>query len=174
MAVDARGTIDYVSPSVERLLRSPASALLGTPLTDLAHPEDVEALRSLISKAMSDPGGRVSGEWRIGQADGTWLPAETVASSGAGDPDTTGVVLNTRVEGDADPGAIPTRAPWLLPFRGVAELSDETRQGRYVAPVRAQGINQSRGHDDAVGAGFDEHLDVRGRADAKAHRDRHG
>ena len=96
MAVDAGGTIDYVSPSVERLLRSPASSLRGTPLTDLAHPEDVDALRSLIARAMSDPGGRISGEWRIGQADGTWLPVETVASSGTGDPDTTGVVLNTR------------------------------------------------------------------------------
>jgi diguanylate cyclase (GGDEF)-like protein/PAS domain S-box-containing protein len=96
MAVDSKGTIDYVSPSVERLLRSPAHGLLGTLLTDLAHPEDVEALGSLISQAMSHPGRRVSGEWRLRQADGTWLPVETVASSGTGDPDTTGVVLNTR------------------------------------------------------------------------------
>ncbi len=96
MAVDARGTIDYVSPSVERLLRSPAHGLLGTPLSDLAHPEDVDALSSLIGMAISEPGRRVSGEWRIHQADGAWLPVETVASSGTGDPDTAGVVLNTR------------------------------------------------------------------------------
>jgi diguanylate cyclase (GGDEF)-like protein/PAS domain S-box-containing protein len=96
MAVDAAGTIDYVSPSVERLLRSPANRLLGTPLTDLSHPDDVDQLRSLVDRAMSSPGRRVSGEWRIRQPDGTWLPVETVASSGTGDFDTTGVVLNTR------------------------------------------------------------------------------
>jgi len=96
MAVDPKGTIDYVSPSVERLLRSPGSRLLGTPLTDLAHPEDAAELGVLIGRAMATPGRRVSGEWRIRKSDGTWLPVETVASSGTGDFDTTGVVLNTR------------------------------------------------------------------------------
>jgi diguanylate cyclase (GGDEF)-like protein/PAS domain S-box-containing protein len=96
MAVDAAGTIDYVSPSVERLLHAPAQELLNTPLTDLAHPEDVGQLRSLVERAMESPGSRVSGEWRIRQPDGTWMPVETVASSGSGDFDTTGVVLNTR------------------------------------------------------------------------------
>ena len=96
MAVDSDGTIDYVSPSVERLLRSPADQLLGTPLTDLSHPEDVGELGALIAQAVSAPGRRISGEWRIRQPDDTWLPVETVASSGTGDFDTTGVVLNTR------------------------------------------------------------------------------
>jgi diguanylate cyclase (GGDEF)-like protein/PAS domain S-box-containing protein len=96
MAVDADGTIDYVSPSVERLLRSPSGELLGSPLTDLSHPDDVAELGSLIDRAMASPGTRVAGEWRIRQSDGTWLPVETVASSGSGDFDTTGVVLNTR------------------------------------------------------------------------------
>jgi diguanylate cyclase (GGDEF)-like protein/PAS domain S-box-containing protein len=96
MAVDAAGTIDYVSPSVERLLRAPANRLLGAPLTDLAHPDDVSELGGLIGRAMASPGRRVSGEWRIRQSDGTWLPVETVASTGTGDFDTTGVVLNTR------------------------------------------------------------------------------
>ena len=96
MAVDSDGTIDYVSPSVERLLRTPTGRLLGTQLTDLANPEDVEGLSRLIERASAAPGRRFSGEWRIRQADGTWLPVETVASSGTGDFDTTGVVLNTR------------------------------------------------------------------------------
>ena len=96
MAVDAAGTIDYVSPSVERLLRVPADRLLNTLLTDLAHPDDVDQLRSLVDQALASPGSRVSGEWRIRQPDESWLPVETVASSGTGDFDTTGVVLNTR------------------------------------------------------------------------------
>ena len=96
MAVDAAGTIDYVSPSVERLLRSPAQDLLNTPLTNLAHPDDIAELSSLIARAMASPGRRISGEWRVRLHDGTWLPVETVASSGTGELDAAGVVLNTR------------------------------------------------------------------------------
>jgi diguanylate cyclase (GGDEF)-like protein/PAS domain S-box-containing protein len=96
MAVDPGGTIDYVSPSVERLVRTPIGKLLGSPLTDLAHPDDVPALRQLIDRALRSNGKRVSGEWRLRQADGSWLPVETVASSGANDADAPGVVLNTR------------------------------------------------------------------------------
>ena len=96
MAVDPDGMIDYVSPSVERLLRSTSPGLLNTPLAALAHPDDASVLTSLVSRAMASPGRRISGEWRIRQPDGSWLPVETVASSGAGEFDTRGVVLNTR------------------------------------------------------------------------------
>jgi diguanylate cyclase (GGDEF)-like protein/PAS domain S-box-containing protein len=96
MAVDPIGTIDYVSPSVERLLQSPARSLLGTPLTALAHPEDATGLTALIDRAMASPGRRFSGEWRVAQPDGAWLPVETVASSDDGDFGPRGVVLNTR------------------------------------------------------------------------------
>ncbi|HEX7491652.1 MAG TPA: EAL domain-containing protein [Candidatus Limnocylindrales bacterium] len=96
MAVDAEGTIEYVSPSVERLLCLPAHALLGTALTTLAHPDDTTAIGSLIQRAMASSGRGVSGEWRISQPDGTWLPVETVACTGTGDLGANGVVLNTR------------------------------------------------------------------------------
>ncbi len=96
MAVDPTGKIDYVSPSVERLLQSPAHILLGTPLPDLAHPEDAAELKALIDRAMASPGRRFSGEWRVAQPDGTWLPVETVAASDEGDFGPRGVVLNTR------------------------------------------------------------------------------
>ena len=96
MAVDARGTIDYVSPSVERMVTVGNGGLLGTSVSCLAHPEDVDALNKLVSQAAAGHGRRYSGEWRLRQADGSWLPVETVATSGEGDVDTPGVVLNTR------------------------------------------------------------------------------
>jgi diguanylate cyclase (GGDEF)-like protein/PAS domain S-box-containing protein len=96
MAVDPRGTIDYVSPSVERLLGRPGTELLGRNLAELAHPEDTAGLMALVDRALGSPGASVSGEWRIWQAGGTWLPVETVATNGNGDADTAGVVLNTR------------------------------------------------------------------------------
>jgi diguanylate cyclase (GGDEF)-like protein/PAS domain S-box-containing protein len=96
MAVDSRGTIDYVSPSVERIVAVRNGGLLGTTLSCLAHPEDVDTLDQLVARAAAGHGRRYSGEWRLRQADGSWLPVETVASSGEGDLDTPGVVLNTR------------------------------------------------------------------------------
>jgi diguanylate cyclase (GGDEF)-like protein/PAS domain S-box-containing protein len=96
MAVDGSGAIDYVSPSVERLLIAPDGKLLGTRLTDLAHPDDVTALADMVDQAVAIPGRRVVGEWRLRQGDGTWLPVETVATSGMVEGDTAAVVLNTR------------------------------------------------------------------------------
>jgi diguanylate cyclase (GGDEF)-like protein/PAS domain S-box-containing protein len=96
MSVNAEGTIDYVSPSVERLLVEPEEQLLGTRLTNLSHPDDVPELTALLDRAMVCPGQQVRGEWRIRQSNGGWLPVETIASSGSGDVETTGVVLNTR------------------------------------------------------------------------------
>ncbi len=96
MAVDKTGALDYVSPSVERLLGKPAIQLIGMPLSSLAHPDDATELDALLSRALNGPGSSFTGEWRVQQADGGWLPVETVASSASGDVETKGVVLNTR------------------------------------------------------------------------------
>jgi diguanylate cyclase (GGDEF)-like protein/PAS domain S-box-containing protein len=96
MAVDASRKIDYVSPSVKRLLGAGDGRLLGARLADLAHPEDAGTIEGLLNRAMRSPGERVSAEWRLRQGDGTWLPVETVATSGVIDGDAPGVVLNTR------------------------------------------------------------------------------
>jgi diguanylate cyclase (GGDEF)-like protein/PAS domain S-box-containing protein len=96
MAIDEDGRIDYVSPSVERLLRRPAIRLRGATLVDLAHPDDIPALRALIDRAIARPGRRASVEWRLLLPDYNWLPVETVATSAAAEGAGSGVVLNTR------------------------------------------------------------------------------
>jgi diguanylate cyclase (GGDEF)-like protein/PAS domain S-box-containing protein len=96
MAVDASRKLDYVSPSVKRLLGAGDGKLLGALLTGLAHPEDVGAVDSLLDRAMRSPGERIIAEWRLRLGDGTWLPVETVATSGLLDGDAPGVALNTR------------------------------------------------------------------------------
>jgi diguanylate cyclase (GGDEF)-like protein/PAS domain S-box-containing protein len=96
MAIDAEGRIEYVSPSVERLLHRPAIRLRGITLLDLAHPDDVAPLGALIDRAIARPGQRSSGEWRMVLPDRSWLPVETVATSAAAEGAGSGVVLNTR------------------------------------------------------------------------------
>ena len=72
MAVDAEGTLDYVSPSVERLLgkrRAPSCSARRSP--DLAHPEDAAELVDPARRGPSRrPAASFTGEWRIRQADG--------------------------------------------------------------------------------------------------------
>jgi hypothetical protein len=60
-----------------------------------------------------------------------------------------------------------------LAKRAVAARNSATSaQRRHVATIEAEGIDEGRSHDYAVGAGLDEQLDVGGSADAEA--DRHG
>jgi diguanylate cyclase (GGDEF)-like protein/PAS domain S-box-containing protein len=96
MAADRRGVLDYVSPSVERLLGKPSAELVGSSLIDFAHPDDAAALTNLVTRAAATPGTNVTGEWRVQQPDGTWLPVETVASCAGEDAGSAGVVLNSR------------------------------------------------------------------------------
>jgi diguanylate cyclase (GGDEF)-like protein/PAS domain S-box-containing protein len=96
MAVDCAGNLDYVSPSLERLLGKESAELMGTPLTELAHPEDATSLSALLSRARTAPGDSFTCEWRIRQHEGGWLPVETVATGAGEDVEAAGVVLNTR------------------------------------------------------------------------------
>ena len=96
MAVDASRKLDYVSPSVKRLLGAGDGKLLGASLKSLAHPEDARAVEGLLDRAIRTPGERIIAEWRLRLGDGTYLPVETVATSGRADGFEHGVVLNTR------------------------------------------------------------------------------
>ena len=96
MSVDRSCNLDYVSPSVERLLGKTTADLVGRPLTEIAHPDDAPELSTLLTRAIASGGSSFTGEWRIRQADGTWLPVETVATSAEGELGSGGVVLNTR------------------------------------------------------------------------------
>jgi diguanylate cyclase (GGDEF)-like protein/PAS domain S-box-containing protein len=96
MSVDPSGAIEYVSPSVERLLRVDDGSLLGANLVELAHPEDAGAVEELLDRSAHSPGERMIGEWRLRQSDGAWLPVETVATSCELQGSAPSIVLNTR------------------------------------------------------------------------------
>ena len=75
--VDAAGTIEYASPSVQRVLGIAPATLVGRPGLSLLHPDDVEtALQALAAEIE----GRTEVwyiEVRMRAADGTWIPLET-------------------------------------------------------------------------------------------------
>ncbi|MGI5184393.1 putative bifunctional diguanylate cyclase/phosphodiesterase [Dactylosporangium sp. CA-152071] len=88
-------TIQYVTPSVRSLLDHHPDALLGTPLTDLIHPDDRHRVTVLLGSAVTE-GGRVGPiECRLRRANGQYIVTETVGRV-VDDADVSGYLLTTR------------------------------------------------------------------------------
>ena len=92
--VDASGTFIYASPSHERELAHDAVFLLGTRITDLAHPEDAAGLQTALDHARLSP----KVEYRLQTGWETWVWVES-ALRPAPSADGT-VVLSSRVIDD--------------------------------------------------------------------------
>ncbi len=92
----ADGTIQYQSPSVERVLGYGPEELTGTNGLDLAHPDDVPRLRSVYAEAVKVPGATLSTELRFRHRNGTWRHLEIIGSNLLDDPRIGGLVFNWR------------------------------------------------------------------------------
>ncbi|MGO9754318.1 MAG: putative bifunctional diguanylate cyclase/phosphodiesterase [Solirubrobacteraceae bacterium] len=88
-------TVRWQSPTVQHVLGRPADALLGSRLTALAHPDDVELLETQLSAATRKP-GVATFTARFLHAEGDWRHLETIAENRLADPVIEGVVLSMR------------------------------------------------------------------------------
>ena len=97
MVVDADSTMQYISPSVERVLAYDVEELEGSKLTTLIHPEDKTQFLQFLSSGERD-GDSHPGltELRIRHKNDSWLHVETLRTNLLHDPNVKGVVLNTR------------------------------------------------------------------------------
>jgi PAS domain S-box-containing protein len=97
MVTDARGTIRYVSPSVERVLGYRSEEMVGTITTGYVHPDDLERALAELFAAASKPGVHpVAVETRVRHKDGSWRHLEGIANNLLDDPDVEGMVFNHR------------------------------------------------------------------------------
>jgi PAS domain S-box-containing protein len=94
--VDAEGIIRYANPLHERLLGFPAAELVGQSAFALMHPDDVPAMRSLLTQAVREPDSFSRGELRMRHADGSWRTLEVVLHNRLDDPAVQGVLSNAR------------------------------------------------------------------------------
>ena len=95
--VEADMTIRYQSPSIEVVLGYAADQLVGTKLSDLVHPNEVD----LVTKVHNDFTARPANtsariEYRLRHADGTYRHVDNVRTNLLDDPDVGGIVINTR------------------------------------------------------------------------------
>jgi diguanylate cyclase (GGDEF)-like protein/PAS domain S-box-containing protein len=97
MVVDADSTMQYVSPSVERVLGYEVQELEGTKLTALIHPEDKTQILQFLTSGERDGEGHPGLiELRMRHKNDFWLHVETLRTNLLHDANVKGIVLNTR------------------------------------------------------------------------------
>ena len=94
--IDAAGMITYVSPSVQVVFGHEPRSLLGRPVIDLIHPDDIDRAMSAIASLADRPFESESIEVRCLHADGSWRWAETTCTNQMHEPAVRGVVGNFR------------------------------------------------------------------------------
>lgn len=87
--IDADNNISYVSPAVERVLGYRPEELVGRPLKDFMHPDDVEVFAI-------DPQREGCFNWRHPHKEGGWRILESMSLDLREDPAVAGVVVNSR------------------------------------------------------------------------------
>ena len=93
----ADGTVQYVSPPVERILGYQPEALVGQNTFDYVHPDDLPKVQASFIDASQHPGvDDTLTEFRLRAASGDWHWLEAVSNNLLDDPDVYGIVVNGR------------------------------------------------------------------------------
>ena len=90
------GTIRYQTPSVGWVLGWPSTALVGSRLPELVHPEDLPAFTGYLLQVVAERDAPPFVAHRLRHRDGSYRHVETVGSDLLADPTVEGVVLTTR------------------------------------------------------------------------------
>ena len=96
--VDATGTITYESPSKERILGYGPRELVGRPVLEHVHPDDLKQVSAEFLDVLSNPGylSEEPAEFWYRHADGTWRYLESIAANLLDDPGVGSVVITSR------------------------------------------------------------------------------
>jgi PAS domain S-box-containing protein len=94
--VDPSGTIEYVSPAVQRVMGYPAEKLVGTNSFEFPHPDDRERAYEALERVLENPRKEQTVEYRAQHADGSWRWIEVRGQSLLDDPIINGIMVNVR------------------------------------------------------------------------------
>ena len=93
---DAKGDVTWASPSVERILGSQQSELLGRSIGDVVHPDDRPALGRAFEAVLARPGVEVESMARVHDGSGDWRWMQVQLVNQLDDPSVRGIVGNAR------------------------------------------------------------------------------
>ena len=114
----------YVSPAVTRLFGWLPSELVGRPVIDILHPDDIEHLEAALECTRSDPSLHPTVEFRFRCADGSFRWAEQTMTNLSGVPGINGLVSNVRDISDRRATEMALRNAESR-FRLIAETAQE-------------------------------------------------
>jgi PAS domain S-box-containing protein len=94
--VSADSTVEYVSPSVERVLGYTPGEFIGANGFAQVHPDDVEEVRRRFGEVLREPGTSLAIDARLRHKDGSWRWVESRVTNLLEDPAVRAVVSNFR------------------------------------------------------------------------------
>jgi len=94
--VDEKGFILYESPSVEKVLGYRQEQLIGTNITNLLHPDDLERVLGIFAQGLRESGKGPMVRYRFRKADGSYINMESQGNNQVDNPAIRGVVVSSR------------------------------------------------------------------------------
>ena len=138
--VDRDGLVIYESPSVVRHQGRPQEQVIGRPVFERVHPDDLADVSAAFRRLAQDSGRVASLRFRFRHRDDTWRVLETTGRNLLDDPAVHGIVLNTRDVTDHARAAEALKASETK-FRALTENSmdviailDANGRLRYASP----------------------------------------
>ncbi|MBM3133407.1 MAG: PAS domain S-box protein, partial [Chloroflexi bacterium] len=96
LILNADGAISYASPSIERQHGYASDELVGTPVGDYMHPDDVSRATEAFTQGLRNPAQPITMEVRVRHKDGHWCTVEFTSKNLLDDPIINGIVVNYR------------------------------------------------------------------------------
>ncbi|MGF1520000.1 MAG: PAS domain S-box protein, partial [Nodosilinea sp.] len=94
--LEADGTIQYISPSVEKVLGYPPSNLIGDNFFELIHSDDFVATCYAITNATKDPEVALPTEFMCRHKDSSWRMLEAISQRFRNGSESTQIIVNAR------------------------------------------------------------------------------
>ena len=96
LTTGATGGIEYISPSVSRILGYQPEELVHRHPREFIHPDDWPVLRPKIFEAIRHPDELLAAEFRFRHQDGGWRTLEAIGRNLEGEPVLGGFIINAR------------------------------------------------------------------------------
>jgi two-component system cell cycle sensor histidine kinase/response regulator CckA len=94
--VDADMRVQYISPSVARVLGYSVDELMGMQSLDFVHPDDAPVIGKLFTEGVGAPGIMETDQFRARHKDGSWRLMDAVGLNLLHDPAVRGMVITAR------------------------------------------------------------------------------